>query len=128
MEIVFLQFAVTGGIAAALIVGIWAFNRNRVEYSRLLCLIVSGIAAFGVVPSSVWPNELPIIVSPAAVVFYIGLSETVRTPPYRFNWINPSDKRGDLAFALKYGFAPWFITYVLIYEVWKGVRRRGPTA
>jgi hypothetical protein len=120
IKIVFLQFAVTGGIASALIVGIWALNRSRVGYSRWLRLVVSGIAAFGMAPSSIWPNdERTFIVSPAALVAYVGLSETVRTPPYQFDWINRSDKRGDWAFALKYGFVPWFITSVLIYEVWK---------
>ncbi|HEY6226047.1 MAG TPA: hypothetical protein VI282_02885 [Verrucomicrobiae bacterium] len=102
IKIVFLQFAVTGGIAAALIVGIWAFNRSRVGYSRWLRLIVSGIAAFGMAPSSVWPNEHPIIASPAALVAFIFLSDQI-----------------DWAFALKYGFVPWVITWVLIYEVWK---------
>jgi hypothetical protein len=102
MKIVWLQFAVTGGMAAAVILGLFIFNRSALGYSRLLRIIVAAIAAFGMAPSSVWPHELPIIVSPAAVVVLIFLSDHL-----------------DLAIALKYGFIPWFISWVLIYEAWK---------
>src|ERR1043165_6695273 len=99
LAIDFSAFAKTAGIASAVAVAILAFQRSPAGYSRPVPSIVSAIAALGIAPSLIRAIELPLVVAPAAVWVFIGLS-------------------GDgLADGLKYGFIPWLITYVLIYEI-----------
>ena len=104
----FSRFATTGGIASAVIVAILVFNRSPLGYSRQVRSIVSAIAALGFGPCIVGGFDDGSLVIPAALPLFSGLVGQVK-----------------LSEALRYGFVPWFIIYVLVYEIWKRcVRQR----
>lgn len=107
--VVFKEFAVTGGIASALIVGILVLKRSPAGYSRRVHWIVSAIAAMGFAPTMIHPEGNFIIVPPAVTTVFLGFSGRIK-----------------FADALIYGFVPWLITSVLIYEIWKRSAKARP--